>query len=179
MITRCPLCGKEFDLTLDDTIGDITIQCPQCNTSFVAKNKNEVKESSNKSNTLIVHGYEEWFAICPKIKIFKDEVLIGKVSRKGIFPIEIDKDCTLKFKNGLRNTLVNVKKGVDTHILLYVDRFTGAFKAMTANDDNLDLITNSKEQKSWNATIISMIFIAILIMLAIFMWLIAPSLRHY
>lgn len=180
MITKCPLCGKEYELSLNQTIGDITIQCSHCNTSFVVNSNQAIeKESANSSSTIIVHGYEEWFLITSKIEIYIDNQLKGKVSRKEELSIEIDKDCAIKFKNGLRSKTVNIKKGVDTHVLLAIDRFSGKLKAMVANDDNLVQQLNLREQNSRIATIATIVLIALIMIAGVLFLVYLPSFRHY
>lgn len=38
MIIRCPHCGNEYDLELDDTVVELTFTCPNCRKSFRVRN---------------------------------------------------------------------------------------------------------------------------------------------
>lgn len=55
-----------------------------------------------------------------------------------------------------------VRKGIDTHVLLSFDRFSGALKAIAANDSNLSEIQRLKEANAKNAVIRSVLLILVL-----------------
>lgn len=43
MITKCPHCGNEYEIELDQSVGEITIRCPQCRVPFTINNRQAQK----------------------------------------------------------------------------------------------------------------------------------------
>lgn len=135
--------------------------------------------NTTEPTTLTIHGYDEWFAINFKVKVYKNDEYIGEVSKKESLPIEIGEDCTLTFKGGRRCATINIKKGVDSYVLLSFDRFSGKLKAIKANEDNLAQMETLKDQNAKIATIACMVLIATILIAALLYWEILPSLKHY
>lgn len=122
-------------------------------------------------NYVIVHGYSELFAANPSVAIYKDSAKIGEVGRNAQTKIELADSCVLKFKCGVRSTSLDINKGVDTHVLLSFNRFTGQLKALKASDENFASVMEEKEKASGKATKMSIILMAVLFLL----WLLAKG----
>ena len=72
-----------------------------------------------------IHGYEGFFIINPNISIYSDGKYLGEVGRNEELEIETDDDCLLKFSSGIRSASIRIRKGIDTHVFIYINRFTG------------------------------------------------------
>jgi len=176
MSTKCPVCGKEYELSLNNSIQEISIKCQKCESSFsVNSDLNEI----DRPCSIKIHGYKEWFLINSKISIYKGDEFIGKISRKETIPIIIDKDCTFKFKNGTRTSIVEIRKNSDTDILLAIDRFSGKLKTIVANKDNFSQLSQTRDQNSRISTIATIALIVLFLIASILMIEYLPRLRHY
>ena len=122
---------------------------------------NEVNNDNN-TDYVIVHGYEEIFAIDWYISLYQDGQCLGEVAPKFRYKIPIEHDCELKFKCWFRKRTIHIRKGIDTHIFLSFDRFTGSLKAYPASEDNIEDIERLKNKKASRATLYSIILFIIL-----------------
>lgn len=121
----CPECGNVL------ANGDIT--CPNC--GFPLDSTFQINKTQNRHTNInpvvVIHGYEEWFAVKSNISIYRDNEYLGEVGPAGRFSIEIERDCCLRFKCAFRSTTLNVRRGIDTDVYLSFNRFTGGLNART------------------------------------------------
>jgi hypothetical protein len=101
------------------------------------------------SSVVTIHGYEEHFAFSPSVKIFRNGAQVGEVGHHQNLKLEVEADCVLEFRASFRSARASIRKGIDTHILLSFDRFTGSLRAAVANDANL---AEARKLKAGNAT---------------------------
>lgn len=153
---NCPECGNQ--------ISDKATACPNCGCLIAPANGATSLMNAEKDikDIVTIHGYEETFAVDTDVKIYKDGELVGSVSPARTFQLKIDKDCELKFKASFRTRTVQIKKGIDTNVFLSFDRVSGSLKAYVSGDDNKQEIRSLKEHKSSQATLITIIIIALL-----------------
>lgn len=118
-------------------------------------------QSNGDVDYVTVHGYTEAYALSMPVEIYKNGVYCGSVRNNLQVAIPIESDCTMKFKMSFRSAEVYIQKGVDTHVLLYTNRFTGSLKALKANDDNLEEVISKKDKSATGATIVSILFIVV------------------
>lgn len=95
-------------------------------TSFPTKNKCNIN----------IHGYTQWFAATPDVKILVNGQVVGKVAKDEIFQIQLDAPCQLKFECNLRSTTINIDPSIDTDVYLSFDRLSGSLIANKNNDTN-------------------------------------------
>ena len=169
---RCPKCkGNKFSFA-----GDNAFKCAFCGTVFQvsATQKSHSTEKpivvniqmpQIEKNYITIHGYDEWFIVNPTVSVYKDGVHSGTVGKHGQLKLELNEDCHLKFSCGFRSAKLNVAKGIDTHVFLYFNRFTGSLNALKSGNENLAQVARLKEKKSTNVTILSIFFVAFLFFL--------------
>ena len=80
-------------------------------------------------NNVIIYGYTAWYAVKPKIEVYKDDELIGEVSYQDTFEFNVEEDCVLKFKCSVRKAEIKEYKDKINKISLEFNRFTGQLKA--------------------------------------------------
>lgn len=106
--------------------------------------------------TISIHGYTQWFAVNPDIKIYLNGQYIGKVGKGELFQTQIDSPCQLKFECTVRSAILNLDPSTDSDVYLSWDRITGSLLANKQPDTNfnnaLDLSTNSKYVSSRSKT---------------------------
>lgn len=119
-------------------------------------------------SVVTIHGYEEHFAVNPKVKIFRSGVQIGEVGHHESFELKVEADCILEFTCSFRSAKASVRKGIDTHVLLAFDRFSGGLRASVANDTNLPDVRKVKAANATNAVIRAVGLIAVMLVLAWF-----------
>lgn len=134
-------------------------------------NCNKEGRNTHDCDFITIHGYEEKFAVNVNVSIYKDGGYIGKVTPFETIKIPLETDCELGFKAGIRKCSINVERGVDTHVYLSFDRFTGKLKAYTANEDNKLDIRDEKRKNASKAT-----FYSIILILACFLFLLVKFL---
>ena len=139
--------------------------CPKCGQPRKSSPTYSINVEKN-SDYVIVHGYEETFAIDVNVSIYKDGIYLGEVSPASTFNVPIEGNCELKFKASFRSTKVQIIKGVHSHVFLSFDRFTGSLKAYVSRDDNKVEIEAIKQHKSSKATLWSIILIVTLFLLS-------------
>lgn len=115
-----------------------------------------VETTSPQAYRVTIHGYTEWYAKKWYISVYQEGVHVAELTRFEQWHCHITKDTLFKFKCGFRSTQLIVKSGQDAHILLSFDRFTGSIKAYLANNNNLSSVTMQRQQKSSNATTMSL-----------------------
>ena len=108
-------------------------------------------------------GYTENFAINPDVKIYKQGVLVGKVSRNEKTVIEVEGPCELQFKGSLRSAKCEVR--TDQWIVLSFNRVTGRLSAIPTTADDVMLTLNKTKGKDstrivWTVIISSLFMIA-------------------
>ncbi len=88
-----------------------------------------------------------------------------KVAPASEFKLPIDGDCELKFKANMRSRKVSIHKGIDAHVFLSFDRFTGSLKAFVANDSNTEVVKKMKDHNASKALLNSILLIVILVII--------------
>ena len=149
-LINCPECGKE--------ISEKAKSCPHCGCPIEASEPEKVE---NISDYVVIHGYEETFAVDTNVKIYKGDELVGEVAPASEFKLPIDGDCELKFKANMRSRKVSIRKGIDTHVFLSFDRFTGSLKAYVASNDNVEVVKKMKDHNASKAMLNTIILIAL------------------
>ena len=150
-LISCPECGKE--------ISERAQSCPNCGCP-IATQKEAIDETED-SNSVLIHGYEETFAIDTNVKIYKGDELAGEVAPASKFKLPIDGDCELTFKANMRSRKVQIRKGIDTNVFLSFDRFSGSLKAYVSSDSNRDEIIKVKEHNSSKAILNTILLVAL------------------
>jgi len=113
-LIKCSECGKE----ISDKV-DTCIHCGSPKKKLENKNKNNV----------IIHNYKnQGYVVCPKVKVFKENVLIGELEVDKTYKFCILEDCTLDFKCSIRKARVEISKNVINEINLEFDSFSGKLK---------------------------------------------------
>ena len=99
----------------------------------------EGEDSKGGVNYAIVHGYEQFFLVDLKVKVFRDGEHVGDVQPYGILKIPIKEDCELSFKCLWRRAKAHIRMGVETNVYLSFNRFTGRLNASlaTSGDRNV------------------------------------------
>ena len=145
----CPICGKKNKI--EDTFkcrqcgrDDLCLRhqdekmflCTECIAShderIIKYEATQVRKESNHINKIIILGYSEWYAICPKIKVFIDGKEVGLVSRNGKLVLSVKKECievAVEYATVFRNRSTPVLfKCRDGELLLRIktDRWAGA-----------------------------------------------------
>lgn len=152
-IKRCPYCGEE--------ILAIAKKCKHCGEWLSEDKPIQIDRTKDviKKSFVTIHGYDERFAVNPSVSVYKDGVYSGEVPRHGRLEIEIENNCTLKFSCGPRSSSIDINKGVDTHVLLSFDRFSGSLKAVKSDDRALSSVAIKKEKDSTKSTILSILIV--------------------
>ena len=68
-LINCPECGKE--------ISEKAKSCPNCGCPI---DTSEPEKADNTSDYVVIHGYEETFAVDTNVKIYKNDELVGEVA---------------------------------------------------------------------------------------------------
>ena len=157
-LIKCPECGKE--------ISERAQSCLNCGCPIQAKK--ETVDEKTDANCVLIHGYEEIFSVSPNVDIYVGDKLVGEVSPASEFKLPITGDCELTFKSNTRSRKVQIRKGIDTHVFLSFDRFTGALKAYVSSDSNRDEVIKIKEHNASKALLNSVLLIVISAALALF-----------
>lgn len=129
---KCPSCGSPNVEQIDVD----KYQCPYCGATFTASAQSHVNK------ILTIHGYTQWFAVCPNVEIWYNGQKIGAVAKDGIFQINISAPCQLVFKCSLRSTTLSIDPSVDTDVYLSFDRITGSIKADKQQAGNVGVVAN-------------------------------------
>jgi hypothetical protein len=124
-----------------------------------------VLQNKDSEHKVVIHGYEEHFAYSPEVKVFCDGKEICKVGHHEQKEINLTGDKLLKFKCSFRTTKAMVCIDEHNHVLLSLNRFTGALNAHLANDTNLENVKKIKVAKARNNLIKSGLFIGALALL--------------
>jgi len=126
---KCPKCGN------DTESGKF---CESCGGSLIDNLKEKGK--------VIIHGYEEAYAVNPDVQVYDGDNLITKLSKGETYEYFLDKDTTLTFKCSIRKAKQEVKKNAITEIRLMFDRFSGKLKTIV----NEQIIGDDEETKKNN-----------------------------
>lgn len=116
-----------------------------------------------------IHGYEGFFIINPNISIYSDGKYLGEVGRNEELEIETDDDCLLKFSSGIRSASIRIRKGIDTHVFIYINRFTGTLNVMKSGDSDYLTVSEKRDSITSNANIYSIILVVILLLIVWFL----------
>lgn len=130
----------------------------------------EPTDCSPTTDIVTIHGYEESFLVNKKINIYKDGELIGQVKHEEDLIIELEDDCELNFTTDIRSSKVFIRKGIDTHVFLSFDRFTGSFKAQKSDENNASTVNAIKNQNSKNSTSATLFFLVVVILLCLILF---------
>ena len=148
-LVLCPICGKKNKI--EDTFkcrqcgrdnlclrhqDEKMFLCTECIAShderIIKYESTQVSKESNHINKIIILGYSEWYAICPKIRVFIDGKEVGLVSRNGKLVLSVKKECievAVEYATVFRNRSTPVLfKCRDGELLLRIktDRWAGA-----------------------------------------------------
>ena len=118
---------------------------------------------------ITIHGYEGFFLINPNISIYSDGKYVGEVGRNEELELETDGDCLLKFSSGIRSASIRIRKGIDTHVFIYFNRFTGTLNVMKSGDSDYFTVSEKRNSITSNANIYSIILVVILLLIAWFL----------
>lgn len=114
---------------------------------------------------ITIHGYEGFYLIHPNISVYSDGKYIGEVGHNEELEIETDGDCLLKFVSGIKSESIRIRKGIDTHVFLYINRFTGGLNALKSGDSDYYSVEDKKNTITSNANIYTIIFVIVLFLL--------------
>ena len=96
------------------------------------------QESETEFDSITIHGYTQIYALNTRIKIFIDGAYVDDIGRNETKKINIGNDCELRFINDTRSASVKVRKGLDTHVVLFAHSFLGHFSAVAADEKTLE-----------------------------------------
>ncbi|MBR6136602.1 MAG: zinc ribbon domain-containing protein [Bacilli bacterium] len=163
-LIKCPECGKE--------ISDTVKQCINCGYEINGNNGGDTP----KQSMVIIHGYQETFAVNPPVKIYIDGNYVAEVGKGQTISLPIDHDCVLTFKSSIRSTDVKVFLNNNTEIMLSFNRGSGALKAITnIQTDNPEVNSINQQNyekevsKTKSSSIFWIIFAIICILVAVFL----------
>lgn len=155
---KCPSCGSPNIEQIDVD----KYQCPYCGETFsFIHPKPFIK-------TITIHGYTQWFAINPDVKVSINGKYIGKVSKGNMLQINIDTPCQLKFDCNMRSTKIDVNPDVDTDIFISWDRISGGLLATKSNSTNVITDSNCEDTDKPSIALNILSFILPLIGLLLF-----------
>ena len=129
---KCPSCGSPNVEQIDVD----KYQCPYCGATFTHSAQSQVEKVSTPDKVINIHGYTQWFAVCPDVQILHNGQQIGKVSKDGIFQVSLSSPCQLVFKCSMRSATLVIDPSVDTDVYLSFDRITGSLKASKQAEGN-------------------------------------------
>ncbi len=142
----CPKCGfpteedrKETSLQNTEQI-DSTKNLHSNSESLFIPTSNQLK-----AKVITIHGYTQWFAINPDIKVLLNGQLVGKVGKGGTLQVNIESPCQMKFECNLRSTNLNVDPSIDKDIYLSWDRISGCLLATKQDVSANNLISNNDD----------------------------------
>lgn len=116
------------------------------------------------NNTVTIYGYNEPFLINTSVKILKDGVEVGSVSRKDTFVIPVSQPCMLEFKMSFRTTKCYVTPG--DNVILSANRTTGGIEATVTTKENVTAEISNKKGKDQTRLVVTLIICAILLFLS-------------
>lgn len=144
-VKYCIKCGQE--ISPDDVFCGFcgASQKSQLSPNHVEENENKVNCSSKPESqstsiptkgksTINIHGYTQWFAITPDVKIIVNGQVMGKVGKDEIFQIHLSAPCQLKFECSFSSTTINIDPSTDSDVYLSFDRISGSLIANKYND---------------------------------------------
>ena len=172
-LIKCPECNKEVSDSID--------ACIHCGYRL----NNAQKENSNNTGKVIVHGYTEWYIYNPKISVYDNNTLLGKIEKNGLWEHTFEQDTTLSFKCMGKVAQIEVKSNEKKEIFLSLDRFTGSLIATSTDNDfsqsnsiiknyskeeyqsinSNNINSSNKKNKYTSIVIIAFIIIAIILIL--------------
>lgn len=144
MIIRCPHCGNEYEIELDETVSEITIRCPNCRVPFIAKAKTKLSAPAVR-----VKGIQKEKT---KTKSWKKETFLKVVLFIIATPIAL---LLLLFiivgitdNNGMRE---NYKEWVDTDSIEEVVEVEEVDTAAAVNEDNFSSDYDNGDYKTYQS----------------------------
>lgn len=118
---------------------------------------------ANNSSTVTILGYKESFAVNPSVKIYINDVIVGKVGFNEQITLPVQGITTIVFKSSLRSATCQVRGG--ECVLLSFDRLTGGLSATVTDSANLQTVVVEKLQKDNKKWIIFVAIAATLLIL--------------
>ena len=115
---KCPSCGSSNVEQIDAN----RYQCPYCGNTFNSS-------SIMPPRSICIHGYTQWFAINPDVKIYINGQLVGKVGKGENLQVNIESPSQFKFECNMRSAKVDVDPSIDTDIYISWDRISGCLLA--------------------------------------------------
>lgn len=120
---KCPSCGSPNVEQIDVN----KYQCPYCGNTFSSA------PSFSAPKVITIHGYTQWFAINPDVKVSINGQQVGRVAKGGILQIQVESPCQIKFDCNLRSAQIYVDPSVDSDIYISWDRVSGCLLANKSN----------------------------------------------
>lgn len=93
-----------------------------------------------------IHGYVQWFAVCPPIQVDYNMQWVASVERNAIVTIEVPPEGMLLFRCMGRKCSILMQQH-DFHVYLSFSRATGSLKATIVTPQNM-AETNDSEKNS-------------------------------
>ena len=142
---KCPSCGSPNVEQIDTD----KYQCPYCGNSF------STSSLTPAAKTINIHGYTQWFAVTPDVKVTINGQQVGKVAKDGLLQLQIDTPCQIKFDCNMRSANINIDPNIDTDIYISWDRISGCLLANKSNDANGIADSSSADKPSIPLDILS------------------------
>lgn len=102
MITECPHCGNEYEIELDQSVGEITIRCPKCRVPFTINNQQKRPTLVNVSEVVPIKKKSNWMMgflkgfLYVMIGLFAVGLIV-KVAHEGIQDETSDIEPSMRF----------------------------------------------------------------------------------
>lgn len=120
------------------------------NTTDKVNKQQEKEETTGEQGKVIIHSYEEVFAVNPDVKVYIDGNLTTSLSKGQTYEYPISKTTTITFKSSIRKAKVTVSPNAITEIRLIWNRATGSLKTI-CNEQNFNGVNNSINQQAYQS----------------------------
>ena len=100
---------------------------------------------------VLIHGYKEWYAVKPDVKVYQNNNLIGTIKRNGTWIHKFDENTDLTLKiNSYKKTNVKIKANVNNEVFLNYGGYLIAKVKYLTSDIDFDKINNLEENDNYN-----------------------------